>query len=198
MSLEACFRSLPAVIEPVERRVRGPKVERIFKMTGRVLALSSALLALAFGLGCSTSQQLESISVSPATATLALAGQTAQFQATGAYVNGKKGTESMQNLTNQVTWTSSVTSVATINSSGLATATGFGTSTITATGGNGGITGTATLTVQPVAGGDLESLTIMRGNQFFHRAGETTQFIAIGNYSTQPVARDLTGQVKWS
>lgn len=171
-------------------------------MTGRVLALSSALLALAFGLGCSTTQQLETIAVSPATATVANAGDTAQFQATGTNVNGKKGTESMQNLTNQVTWTSSTPSVATINSSGLATAVAAGTTTITATGGNGGITGTATLTVTSSSSsggaGTLTSIAVIPSSQTVNVQGETAQYIAIGTFTGTPPTQDLTDLVTWS
>lgn len=65
-----------------------------------------------------------------------------QFTATGAYSDG-----STQNLTNSVVWTSSNTSVATINSTGLATAVGAGTSTIRAT--QGSVNGSTTLTVTP-------------------------------------------------
>jgi hypothetical protein len=84
---------------------------------------------------------LQSIAVTPATATIT-AGATQQFTATGTYSDN-----STQNLTGQVTWTSGTTTVATIDSAGLATGVSAGNSTISAT--QGGITGTATLTVQP-------------------------------------------------
>jgi hypothetical protein len=62
-----------------------------------------------------SSATLSSLSVTPTTATIA-SGTTQQFTATGTPSDG-----STQNLTNSVTWSSSLQSVATINASGLAT-----------------------------------------------------------------------------
>jgi hypothetical protein len=83
---------------------------------------------------------LTSIAVTPANPAIQT-GATQQFTATGTYSNG-----STQNITSQVTWASSNTTVATINSSGLATASATGTSTISAT--QGSVSGNTTLTVQ--------------------------------------------------
>jgi len=81
---------------------------------------------------------LVSIAVTPGSASIVL-GSTQQFMATGTYADN-----STKNLTSSVTWTSSVTTVATI-SGGLATSAGVGSTTITASAGS--IMGTATLTV---------------------------------------------------
>ncbi len=69
---------------------------------------------------------LNSIAVTPVNPSIPT-GATQQFTATGNYSDG-----STQNLTSQVTWTSSSTSVATINSAGLASGVAPGTTTITA------------------------------------------------------------------
>ena len=61
---------------------------------------------------------LSSISLTPSNATIAT-GATQQFTAMGTYSDG-----STQNITSQVAWGSSNSSVATISTSGLATATG--------------------------------------------------------------------------
>lgn len=82
-----------------------------------------------------------SIAVSPATATVS-AGETQQFSAVGTFTDG-----STQDITNQVTWSSSNIAVAKINSVGLAVTQAGGPSTVTAT--QGAITGTAALTVLP-------------------------------------------------
>ncbi|MHA3774172.1 DUF4082 domain-containing protein [Verrucomicrobiota bacterium sgz303538] len=74
-----------------------------------------------------TSASVTSISVSPTDATVAAQG-TQQFSATGTYSDGRS-----QDMSNQVTWSSSNTGVATISAGGLATAVGAGTTTITAT-----------------------------------------------------------------
>jgi hypothetical protein len=93
-----------------------------------------------------TAPTLKSIAVTPANPTI-LTGTTQQFTATGTYSDS-----STQNLTSQVTWASSNTAVATINSAGLATDVGAGSTTISATvaggGEQGNITGSTTLTVQ--------------------------------------------------
>ncbi|HVU15367.1 MAG TPA: DUF4082 domain-containing protein [Candidatus Didemnitutus sp.] len=83
---------------------------------------------------------LTSISVTPANVSLQ-AGGTQQYAATGNYADG-----STQNLTSQVTWSSSLAASATISSGGLATAVAPGSPTISAT--LSGTTGSATLTVQ--------------------------------------------------
>jgi hypothetical protein len=83
---------------------------------------------------------LWSIAVTPGTLTIST-GATQSFTATGTYSNG-----STQNLTSQVAWTSSSTSVATINSTGLATAVNAGSTTISAT--LGSVTNSTMLTVQ--------------------------------------------------
>lgn len=171
-------------------------------MAGRILAVCSIFLALVFEVGCGQSAQLSSITVTPSSATIPSVGGTTQFQATGYFVNGKNGNSNNQNLTNQVTWTSSTPSVATINSSGLATAVGVGTTTITATGGNGGITSTADLTVTDGSGGggagSLTSITVVPTEQTVNQPGETAQYIAIGTFTGSPSTQDMTNQVTWS
>ena len=70
---------------------------------------------------------LNSITVTPSNPTLAV-GSTQQFTATGLFTDG-----STQNITNQVTWSSSNTGVATVSTAtGLATANSAGSSVITA------------------------------------------------------------------
>jgi hypothetical protein len=82
---------------------------------------------------------LTSIAVTPANTSLP-AGDTEQFTATGTLSNG-----TTENLTSQVTWASSDTTWATINSAGLATSVSPGPVTISAT--LGSISGTTSLTV---------------------------------------------------
>ncbi len=80
-----------------------------------------------------------SVAVSPTSASL-YAGNTQQLTAT----------VSPTNATNKnVTWSSSNTAVATVNSSGLVTAVAAGTATITSTTQDGNKTATATITVNP-------------------------------------------------
>lgn len=89
---------------------------------------------------------LNSIAVTPANPSIT-AGATQQFTAAGTYSDG-----TFADITMQVTWNSSNSAVATVNSSGLATGVAAGTSNITAT--SGSITGNTNLTVTaPLPGG---------------------------------------------
>ena len=83
---------------------------------------------------------LSSIAVTPPGPSI-LTGATQQFTATGTYSDN-----STQNITSQVFWASSSTTVATINASGLATGVSAGSTTISAT--LSGVTRSTTLTVQ--------------------------------------------------
>ena len=94
---------------------------------------------------------LNSIAVTPANPTIQ-AGATQQFTATGTYSDS-----STQNITNQVTWASATTTVATINASGLASGVAAGTSNISAT--QGTVSGSTVLTVQPAAPAPLAITT---------------------------------------
>jgi hypothetical protein len=87
-----------------------------------------------------TAPALISIAVTPGNPT-AETGATQQFTALGTYTGN-----TTQNITSQVAWTSSNTSVATIDSSGLATIVGLGMTTVSAT--QNGVSGSATLTAQ--------------------------------------------------
>jgi len=130
-------------------------------------------------------------------------GQTVQFAATGTY--GNSNHSSTQNITNGVTWVSSIPSVATISASGIATAVGAGTTTITAaaTAYNGPVSSSSLLTVTgPISGtggsgGSILSLTIIPSSVVFGSLGESAQLLAIGTFSTAPTVRDLTNSVTW-
>jgi len=129
---------------------------------------------------------LTSIAISPATATIALNG-TQPFTATGLYSDG-----STQNLTSSVTWSSSNTTLATINSSGAASGVAQGSVTITAA--SGSISGTASLTVSSTP--TITSITVSPSS--FNIPQATTQsFNAIGHYS-DGTSQDITTTVSWS
>ncbi len=86
-----------------------------------------------------SNKTISSISVSPQSQTL-ISGSQQQYTATASYSDGSFG-----DITSSVTWNSSSTAVATISTSGLATAVAPGSTTITAS--LSGVIGTATLTV---------------------------------------------------
>jgi hypothetical protein len=122
---------------------------------------------------------LTSIAVTPANPAIATGG-TQQFTATGTYSDN-----SMQNLTNQVTWASSAASVATINSSGIATGVSGGSSTISAA--QGQVSGGTTLTVQPAP------LTITTTSLPAGTLGAAYSATLAASGGTQPYTWSVTG-----
>ncbi len=92
-----------------------------------------------------TAPEVESLTLAPAAST-AFAGESVAFTATGLFTDG-----SSQPLANDITWSSTNQSVASVSSTGLATALTVGTATIkaTVTTSVGPVTGETTLTVQP-------------------------------------------------
>jgi hypothetical protein len=126
---------------------------------------------------------LISISVTPAPVSIAV-GTDQQFSAVGSFDDG-----STQLLT-AVTWSSSSSSVATINSAGLATGVGPGTATITAT--SGSVNGTAGLTVTAAT---VTFITITPANSNMP-VSTTKQFTATASFSDGS-SEDVTASVLW-
>ncbi len=127
-------------------------------------------------------------SASPATSVNPSVAKGAQLQfiATGTYSNG-----TTQIITASVTWTSSNTSVAAINSTGLATGVGTGTTTIKAT--LGTVSGSTTLTV---TGAILKTIAVTPANPSIPK-GTTLQFTATGTYS-DGTTKNITSSVCWA
>ncbi len=115
---------------------------------------------------------LRSITVLPNPASVP-AGLTQHFTATGHYLDG-----STKDLTASVSWSSADTSIATINSAGLASGVAQG-GPVTITAALNGINGTAPLTVTAPA---LQSIGVTPATPSI-AAGFTQQFTATGYYS---------------
>lgn len=144
-----------------------------------ILFLGLAVLIV----GCSNSQ-VGSIQITPASQSL-VAGQTAQFTATGIIGHGNHPATN-EDVTSQVTWASNAPAVATINSSGVATGVSAGTATISASM-PGGLSATATVGVtgsvaKPADG--LVSLSITPSSQTALGVNQTAAFVAIGTTSS--------------
>ena len=128
---------------------------------------------------------LESITVTPETAFIPK-GLTEQYTATGTYSD-----DSTADITSSVTWTSSDTLIAIIDSTGLATGEGEGTTTITAS--SNSISDTATLTVEaPI----LQSITVTPDTATIE-VDVTQQYTAEGTYSDGSTL-DITSSVNWA
>jgi len=112
-------------------------------------------------------------------------GTAQQFTATGVFVD-----DSSQDLTSLVTWNSSNTAIATINSAGLATGVSVGAATITAT--SGDFSGSAALTVTPAV---LVSLAISPQDKTLLKR-TSQQFVASGTFSDHGI-QDVTSSVNW-
>ena len=172
-------------------------------MQGRLCLRALLLVGLVLPfVGCGSSTQIDSITVSPAAVSLGT-GSTAQLTAIGTISHGSHPA-STENITSTVAWTSSSTSVATVSSAGVVTGVGAGTTTITASmQGFGGTINSnqAVVTVTGSGGGTkgstLATVSIIPSAQSVGSPGETSQFIAIGTTSTG-ATEDLTGQVIWS
>jgi hypothetical protein len=105
-----------------------------------ITAVSGTLFATAsITVQAKAAATLVAIAVTPNQTSIPI-GSSQQFVATGNYSDG-----TTQDLTSTVTWASSSTGVATVNTFGLATAVGQGNSTITAT--SGSLSGNVTIAV---------------------------------------------------
>ncbi len=171
-------------------------------MFDRLSARALFLVALAIPFAGCSNPLVDEIAISPTTQSISVSQQAA-FTAVGLTGHGNHpGTVS--NITDQVTWTSSVPSVATINAAGIATGVSAGTTTITATinGYTGLLGATAQLTVTGGGSGvgtvtGITSIAVIPGSQAVQAPGNTAQFIAIGT-STGGNTVDLTNQVAWT
>ena len=127
---------------------------------------------------------LQSIAVTPASPSIPK-GESEQFIATGTLSDN-----STEDLTSQVIWTSTTTTVATITTTGLASGLVPGTTTITAA--LGGVTARAVLTVSPAV---LQSIAVTPANPSVAK-GETEPLAAAGIFSDGST-QNLTTQVTW-
>jgi uncharacterized protein YjdB len=117
-----------------------------------------------------TAPSITSLSVTPDDMTLAI-GVGEQYTASAIYSDG-----SIQDLVTGVTWTSSNSSVATVDGNGLATTVGAGTTTITAT--VGSFTDSSVITV---VAAHLQTITLTPTSVTM-ASGTQQQFTAVGNF----------------
>jgi uncharacterized repeat protein (TIGR03803 family) len=138
-----------------------------------------------------TPASLVSIALTPPAPSIAL-GSRQQFTATGTFSDN-----STQDLSADLTWTSSSTAVATVSSSGLVSTLGTGTATIIATCSVASVcstlSGSATLTVTPAT---LVSIAITPPAPSI-ALGVNESFTATGTYSDNST-QNLTTQVTWA
>jgi uncharacterized protein YjdB len=145
-----------------------------------------------------TTEKYTSVSVTPGTEGIA-SGQSGQFVALA--TSGSTGLESDVTTSSQIKWVSSIPTVASVSSTGLATGLSPGTTSVTAelTNPDGTVVSSnATVTVSTTAAPEpLLSLTIVPSSITVGNLQDTGQFLAIGTFSSAPYVRDLTNSVQW-
>jgi len=134
---------------------------------------------------------LQSINLYPSSPAIPQLGQSVQFIALAIY----NPVTSNNDVTNLVTWASSNPGVATISSTGLATAVSCGSTNITSKYLN--VIGQTPLTVQCTANQTLQSITVLPGSPTVPQIGQTTQFLALGAL-VGGGQEDLTSSATWS
>jgi uncharacterized protein YjdB len=151
-----------------------------------------------------TTEEYTAIALVPGSQSVSASGQTGQFIALA--TSGTTGLEEDVTNSPQITWVSSIPSVATISSglasgNGIATGVSLGTSTITAELKNPDgslVSSFSTLNVTNTPAPEpLLSLQIIPSTITVDNILGTGQFLAVGTYSTPPTVRDLTNSVQW-
>lgn len=163
--------------------------------TGLVRATSTlTVTGSGVGTGTTPTSDVTSITVIPGSQSVAAPGGVATF-----IPIGTESTGTTINLTGEVAWASSSSQIATIDSTGTATAVSQGSTTITAVYTNADktvATGTASFQVLASASEKVTALTIFPGTQSATSLGQQGQFTVLGTEGG--VQYDLTGQVVWT
>src|SRR5580700_4061198 len=133
-------------------------------------------------------QSLTVIAITPNPASL-IVGATQQFTATGTYNDG-----STANVTSLASWTSSTPSVATINSTGLATGVASGSTTITAS--LGGVSAATAVTVAGVSSISVAPASPSPGSPSI-AVDTAQQLTATATYSNGSTV-DITSSATWT
>jgi uncharacterized protein YjdB len=149
------------------------------------LALTTTAVLIGCGQFFPPANQIVSIRLSPLNSVVA-PGKTVQYTATATFGNNTTG-----DATSQVSWASSATNVATINSAGLATGVSLGTTTITASSGSVRAQTGLTVSNQTVTGVTVSpsSVTLI--------AGQNQQLSAKATFSDNST-QDVTNSATWS
>ena len=168
-------------------RVQRRRFSKHFGVAG---LLASGIFVVGLLVGCGGffpgANQITALTISPLSATLQ-PGATQQYSATATFGNNTQG-----DATSQVTWSSSSTNIATISSTGLATAgSTFGTTTIKAQSGS-----VIAATGLRVSNKTITSITISPQNPTM-TSGTSQQFTATATFSDGTTG-DVTTSVTWT
>jgi hypothetical protein len=149
-----------------------------------------SILAVIFIGGCNdfftSGDSITTLTISPVSR-LAAAGDKINYTASGTTVNGDT-----KDITSSATWSSSDTNIATISSSGIATAVAAGNTTISAKQDNGSANATLVITALP-----LDHITVTPTDPTVAQTTGTYQFTATGTF-TDGSTQNLSTVVQWS
>jgi uncharacterized protein YjdB len=182
-------------------------------MLGRdcLKVLGLICLVLPFS-GCSATG-IDSITVSPTITDFDGAGGTVQLTAIATIGHGAGHPATYENVTKEVTWSTPLTQVASVNTSGFVTVVGLGLTQINATvnGYTGVVSGSATVCAEvpggtstfscPSIGGaerPRTGLSMVRGARTVGVPGEALQFRVNGTSEENGAKEDMTDSVKWT
>jgi len=157
------------------------------------------------GTGC-TSRSLTGLYIEPTTGlTCVVPGVAAQFKAYGTYTEGGHASET-KDLTDSVSWFTTIPAVATVNSSGMVTGVDSGTTAVLANAQGEFGTLQAVSNVVVNSQGCTTTTTVVKpfslsivpgGNQTLTAGGQTTQLLAIATYNHGEHTTDISRQVTW-
>ena len=146
-----------------------------------------------------TKEEFTAVTVTPNSQTVSASGQTSQLIALA--TSGSSGLQQDVTSSSQLSWTSSVPSIAKVSASGLVTGVSAGSTTITAelTNSDGTVvSGSASVSVSNAPAPEpLLSLQIIPSSITVGELQDTGNFLAIGTFSSPPYVRDLTNSVTW-
>ncbi len=162
----------------------------LYSNTGGTVVVGNATFTVSGG----TTEKYTAVNITPTSQALSASGQTSQLIALG--TSGTSGLQTNVTSSSQITWLSSIPTIASVSTSGLVTGLSAGSSTITAllTNTDGTVvsnTATVNVSITP-APEPLLSLTIIPSTITVGNLQDTGQFLAIGTYATAPYVRDLT------
>ncbi|MGD0890540.1 MAG: Ig-like domain-containing protein [Terracidiphilus sp.] len=169
----------------------------------RLGTLMFICLAVPF-VGCGSSNDIDSLTVTPTTLTFEGAGLSAQLTAIATIGHGSHPATN-ENVTDLVAWTAVGSEVAAVTSSGLVTSgedTGVVQVTASIHGFTGLITSSCSVTVEAPTSSAVSKksspVAIVDGFRTPVVPGETRQLRAVGTSGTEGVQEDLTDRVTWS
>jgi len=175
------------------RVLAGDRIISVLR-TKSLLVTLLVLAALVVALGCGqffpSSTSITALAVAPTNATLA-PGVTQQYSATATYGNNTTG-----DVTSQVTWSTTPTNIATVNSTGLVTGVSLGTATVRAQ--SGSVIASTGLTVATKQISSIAIAPLTQNLNVSSANGPTTvQFTATATYKDGSMG-DVTAVSTWN